>query len=396
MFARTLLLAAALAVTATAASAACRNTGSFDRWLKDFKKEAKATGISSRVVDQSLRGVTFSAKIVKHDRRQSVFSQSFLEFSNRMVSGYRRKTGKSLLGKYAHTFAKLERQYGVPGPVITAFWGLETDYGANTGNLPTLTALATLAYDCRRPALFRPQLMAALKVIERGDLKASQMLGAWAGELGQTQLLPSDYYENGIDYNGDGKVNLLTSRLDIIATTANVISKMGWHAGEPWLEEVRVPKSMPWDQADLTIWHPRKQWAKWGVKRRDGKLPRDGVETALLLPMGRNGPAFLAYRNFKVYLNWNQSFIYATTAAYFATRLAGAPARHKGNAPVESLSFNQIKQLQRVLQGRGYDVGGVDGFIGAKTRAAVRSVQAKLGMPTDSYPTPELLRRLGG
>ncbi|WP_321345014.1 lytic murein transglycosylase [Breoghania sp.] len=391
-------LGAVLAGAAGAAEAAgCRNTGSFDRWLNDFRAEAKAEGLSRRTISSALDGLKFDPSIVRKDRAQSVFSQSFLKFSNRMVSSYRMKHGTRLLRENATEFADLERRYGVPGPVIVGFWGLETDFGANIGNLPVLNSLATLAFDCRRPDLFRGQLMSALKLIERGDLRADQMIGAWAGELGQLQFLPKDYYELGVDYNRNGRVDLLREVPDVLASGAALIKSHGWRANEPWLVEVRVPRSMPWEEAGLQVHHSEGTWSKWGVTKRDGSALRStGLESSLLLPMGINGPAFLAYPNFDVYLQWNQSFVYATTAAYFATRLAGAPPRFPGNGEVDVLSFDQTKRLQRILEGRGYDVGGADGMIGARTRDSVREVQAKLGLPVDGYPTQALLRRLSG
>jgi lytic murein transglycosylase len=283
----------------------------------------------------------------------------------------------------------------VPGPVLTAFWGLETDFGANNGDFPTLIALATLAYDCRRPTLFRPQLLDALRLIDNGDLSAAEMRGAWAGELGQVQFLPSDYYRNAVDFDGDGHRNLIKSIPDALASAANLLRQFGWRAGEPWLEEVRVPADLPWEQADVYIQKTRAQWAQWGVRRADGSaLAADNMAAALLLPMGYQGPAFLAYPNFQVYLEWNDSLVYTTTAAYFATRLAGATRVSAGNAQVNSLSMEQIKQLQNYLVKRGLEVGEVDGIIGERTRAAVKRLQLELDVPADSYPTVELLRRL--
>ncbi len=217
--------------------------------------------------------------------------------------------------------------------MLTAFWGLETDFGANIGDGPTLVSLATLAYDCRRPDQFRTQLLDALKIIDRGDLTPGQMRGPWAGELGQLQFLPSHYLDYGVDFDGDGHINLLTSSADALASAANMLKSFGWQRGQPWLQEVHVPAALPWDQADLTIKLPRKQWAAWGVTYASGrKLPADNLKASLLLPMGRKGPAFLAYANFDVYLQWNSSLVYSTTAAYFATRLAGAPRVSRGSA----------------------------------------------------------------
>ena len=396
-------IAGALCLTAAALTAApaaaqnenCRNTGSFDRWMAEFKAEARASGISERTISASLNGIAFAPDIVQKDRRQSVFSQSFLEFAGRMVARYRLDHGRNNLKKYAKTFAAIERQWGVPGPVIAAFWGLETDFGANTGDSPVLRSLATLAYDCRRPELFREHLMDALRIVERGDLAPSEMIGAWAGELGQTQFMASDYYHRAVDFDGDGKVNLIKSTPDALASAGKLLSTFGWRRGEPWLEEVRVTRDLNWDQADLSIKHARKDWAAAGITRRDGgALTADALPASLLLPMGRNGPAFLAYPNFDIYLEWNQSYVYCLTAAYFATRLAGAPPVSKGRAAVQHLSVGQIKDLQTRLSRQGYDVGGVDGTIGEKTRAAVKAVQLKLGLPADSYPTAELLQRL--
>ncbi len=381
-----------------AAAESCRNTGNFGRWLADFRSEAVASGISRRVIANTLDGVTLDPRVIKADRRQGVFSQTFLKFSGRMVSKYRLTQGRRLLKRHSATFKRVSKEFGVPGPVIVAFWGLETDFGANMGDFSTIRSLATLAYDCRRPELFRPHLMDALRIVQSGDLRASEMVGAWAGELGQTQFLPTDYMESAVDYDGDGKRNLRKSVPDVLASSANVLNKFGWRRGEPWLEEVRVPRKMSWDQADIAIAHPRSQWAKWGVTRPNGKPVRaDGLQASLLLPMGHKGPAFLAYDNFrKVYLEWNKSLVYATTAAYFATRLAGAPRVGRGRAEVRGLSVSQMRTLQRRLARRGYDVGKIDGILGANTRAAVKDMQIKLGMPADSYPTPDFLSRVGG
>ena len=252
----------------------------------------------------------------------------------------------------------------MPGPVIVGFWGLETDFGANLGDFNTLQSLATLAYDCRRPEKFRPELLAALKILDRGDLTPSDMKGAWAGEVGQMQFVPTYYLDFAVDYDGDGKRNLVNSVPDVLASSANLLKHHGWQAGQPWLEEVRVPAEMPWAEADLAIKHARSEWAAWGVTTADGgALPADGMQASLLLPMGRLGPAFLAYPNFDVYTQWNQSLVYATTAAYFATRLAGAPPLRKGSA--QAPSREQVQAAQKKLQQLGYDVGKVDGVIGA-------------------------------
>jgi lytic murein transglycosylase len=374
----------------------CKNSGDFGVWLSAFKQEAISEGISQDIVDRLLDGVMLDPEIIKKDRRQSVFSQTFIKFSDRMVSNYRLAHGKKRIKKYHKTFQKIEERFGIPASVIVAFWGLETDFGAFMGKSNTISSLATLAYDCRRGELFRPQLKDALRIAQRGDIKTEDMRGAWAGELGHMQFLPSDYIESGVDFNGDGKVDLVHSVEDALASGANLMKSFGWKRGEPWLVEVRIAHDLPWEETGIDIAHPVSYWHDLGVKRVDGKTFADqAIEASLLLPMGKDGVAFLVFDNFKnVYLTWNESLIYSTTAAYFATRLSGAKKANPGKEDIDSLSFAQIKELQHLLVKLGYDVGKVDGIIGKKTRQSVKAMQKKLDMPQDSYPTVTLLKRL--
>ena len=188
-----------------------------------------------------------------------------------MAAAYRIQTGAAKIKTYAPVFARIDQQYGVPAPVIVAFWALESDFGANMGKEHTLSSLASLAYDCRRADRFRAQLLDALRLIERGDLRPEDMIGSWAGELGQTQMMPSEYFQYAVDYDGDGKRNLLRSAPDVLGSTANYLVGLGWKRGEPWLTEVRVPANLPWDQADLAIQLPRSKWASYGVTLADGR-----------------------------------------------------------------------------------------------------------------------------
>jgi lytic murein transglycosylase len=390
-------LAAATAIALFSTSAAAQQCGGgFERWLANFKQEAASKGISQRTLAAAEPYMQFDQSVVNRDRGQRVFSQTFLEFSKRMVEGYRIGQGQQRLRENAALFQRIEQRFGVPGPVLVAFWGLETDFGKVMGDMPVLRSVTTLAYDCRRPELFRTQTLAALQIIERGDLTPQTMTGPFAGELGQLQFLPEHYLEYGVDFDGDGRVDLIRSSADALASAANYMAKLGWKRGQPWLQEVRVPASLPWEEADVEIEHPRSQWVSWGVRAANGSLPADNMPASLILPMGRNGPAFLAYPNFKIYTEWNQSLIYATTAAYLATRLAGAPRVDPGRGETDGLNFNETRELQQLLARRGYDVGKVDGIVGAQTRAAVRDMQKKFGLPADAYPTPELLSRLRG
>jgi lytic murein transglycosylase len=386
-----IFIAGLLLAAAAESRAACTNTGSFEQWLSEFKAEARAKGISPRAI-AALDGVTFDQTVINSDRRQSVFSQSFLEFSDRMANKNRIENGRARIAKNKAMFDKIEQKFGVPAPVIVAFWALETDFGANNGNLPTLRSLATLAYDCRRPEKFRDELLDALRIVQRGDLKPDEMRGPWAGEMGQTQFIASIYLKYGIDFDGDGRADLIHSVPDALASAANYLAGLGWRRGEPWLKEVRVPEKMDWAEADLSVQHPVSEWQQKGVKIADGSSVPGGLQAALHLPMGRNGPAYLAFQNFKVYLEWNQSLVYCTTVAYLATRIDGAPAVYRGN--VVPFGYEPTRELQTLLRTRGLYSGEVDGKLGLATRASVKQAQQKYGLPADSYPSPELIARL--
>jgi lytic murein transglycosylase len=398
---RTLRMVGAAMIVGTAlagageAAARCRNTGSFERWLEAFKREASSSGISRAAIAAALDGVTFDPAIVRRDSGQGVFTQGFLQFAGRMAGGGRYQNGLRQMKANARLLAAIEQRFGVPPAVVAALWGLESDYGAyKGGKYQIIRSVATLAYDCRRPDFFRGQLLDALRIVQRGDLRADEMIGNWAGELGPTQFTPSDYYKHGVDFDGDGRVDMIRSVPDALASAANLLKSFGWQRGQPWLQEVRVPAQMPWQEADLTVRHPRAQWARWGVRAAHGQLPTDNMPASLILPMGRNGPAFLAYSNFKAYIEWNAALVYSTTAAYFATRLAGAPQVGPGNAPVVVPDARQVQELQRLLIAHRFLTGEADGRMGSQTRAAVKQAQLKYGLPADSYPTPELAERL--
>ena len=366
--------------------------GDFAAWKRALAAEATAAGVGKTGLDV-LAGAAIDQRVLDRDRAQGVFSQSFIEFSRRMINDYRLKNGAANLKRYADVFARAEREFGVPGPVVAAFWALETDFGAVQGDFLTLNALVTLAHDCRRPELFRPQIVPLLTLIDRGVLPAD-VRGAWAGEIGQTQILPSDYLDKGQDGDGDGLVDLRKSPADVIVTTANFLKSLGWKAGEGWMQEVRVPAEMDWSDSGRENQHPRSHWVAAGVTAADGSpLPSDSQPSSLVLPMGRKGPAFLIFPNFDVYLKWNQSFVYTLTAGQMAARFAGERAYNPGN-PDRGLTIEEMKQLQEKLAARGHDVGKIDGVLGTGTRTALQKVQKELGLPADGWPTQQLLQVL--
>ena len=389
-----LALTLSLLLSGSGLAAAQQCGGDFGAFLQGVRAEAEAKGLSAGAIEAAVADMRQDPKVLAADRAQGVFAQDWQQFATRMVNGYRLQQGKENLQKYASVLSRIEAETGVPGPVIAAFWGLETDYGAVLGNFDTLAALATLAHDCRRPELFRPHLLAAIEIVDRGYLTPSEMKGAWAGEIGQTQLLPEEYLKFGTDGDGNGRIDLRQDAADVLFTTGKYIQSLGWRGGEPWLEAVQVPSEFPWDRAALVNKEPRANFAELGVTRADGSaLPSDQLPASLILPMGRGGPAFLAYPNFDMYLKWNKSLVYSLTAAYFSTRLAGAPPVDMGN-PQPGLDLEGTKRLQQRLTDLGYDTGGIDGIIGENTRAAVRKEQMRLGLPADGWPTPDLLRAL--
>ena len=330
----------------------CENHVSFENWLQQFKQDASKSGINQQTLDLVASELVFNPEVIKRDRSQSVFQQTFLQFADRMASDYRRQGAiKRITVTYKDLFSRVEKDFGVPPALIAAFWALESDFGASTGNFKILSAVTTLAYDCRRSEKFRAQALDALRLVQRGDIKPVEMIGNWAGELGGTQFMASDYFESGIDYDQDGKVNLVKSIPDTIATSANYLAKKGWKPGEPWMQEVKVPSQMAWQEADITIQHSRNQWKEMGVRPLSGKWEGENLPSSLILPMGRLGPAFLVYPNFRIILAWNESVTYSTTAAYLALRIAGAPAMQRGSKDIKQLTTEQAKELQTYLEG---------------------------------------------
>lgn len=387
---RNLIFVLLLSLVPGSALAQCG--GSWDAFLSGIRSDLRDAGLNAREAAAFLAGARQDPKVLRADRAQGVFRKTFLDFAAAVIREDRMRNGARNAKKYAPVFARIERDYGVPRGILLAFWALETDYGAVQGDFNTRDALLTLAHDCRRPGLFRPQVIAAARLFQRGDFDPKRTTGAWAGEVGQVQMLPDDILRNGVDGDGDGHVRLKTSAPDALMSGAKMLRDMGWRPGEPWMQEVVVPDDLDWAQTGLRTELPVTDWARMGIRARRGDLAH-GLRGSILLPMGRKGPAFMVYPNFRTLFEWNKSFVYVTTAAYFATRLDGAP-RLDPRAPEPGLSPARLEQLQAKLASRGYDVGKVDGILGARTRAAVQDVQRQLGLPADGWPTPLLLGRL--
>ncbi|MEM9754417.1 MAG: lytic murein transglycosylase [Pseudomonadota bacterium] len=384
--------AAGLMVAAGAAQAQ-QCGGDFATFVDGLRAEAVANGSDPANVNAFFASVRQDPATIRADRAQGIFTVPFTEFARRLISQNRIDNGRINADRHRAIFDAVESRYGVSRGVLLAFWAFETDFGAFQGDFNTINSLVTLAHDCRRPELFRPQVFAALALFEQGDFDPVRTTGAWAGEIGMVQMLPEDILERGVDGDGDGRVTLQTSPADALLSGANMLSSLGWRAGEPWLVEITVPETFDWSLTGLDTTRRVSDWESLGVAGRAGPLPERNLQTSVLLPQGRNGPAFLAYPNYSVFFEWNQSFVYVTTAAYFATRLEGAPVFDAGN-PDPGLSREEMRLLQERLVARGYDVGGIDGILGRMTRAAVQAEQQRLGLPADAWPTRALLNAL--
>lgn len=386
---RLTLLAALTAATPAMAQVPCG--GDFPTWVQAIKAEAIAKGIPPDTADAFFAGLSPDPRVLKADRSQGVFRKSFLDFSQSLISKDRLTRGRALADQWDNIFSRAEQEYGVQRGILLAFWAFETDYGAVQGDFETRRALATLAHDCRRPDLFQPQVFAALEMHRLGEFDLDTT-GAWAGEIGMVQMLPGDILARGQDGDGDGLVTLKTSVPDALLSGAKMLQHHGWQPGQPWLQEVTLPETFDWSLTGLETELPAEQWAAMGVQVRQGTVT-NGLPASILLPQGRKGPAFLIYPNFRTLFDWNKSFVYVTTAAYFATRLMGADPYVAGN-PDPALSLDQMKALQEKLAALGHDVGAIDGILGAATRIAVQKEQARLGLPADAWPTMELLEKL--
>ncbi|MAY66525.1 MAG: lytic transglycosylase, partial [Rhodospirillaceae bacterium] len=301
---------------ASAESVAPPSAAEFQAWLDGFKTRAAARGISAATLDRALTGTSYITRVIELDRRQPEFTMTFWQYYEKTISDKRIARGRELLKTHADLLAKVEAQYGVPPRFLVAFWGLESNFGDYTGTFPLIGALATLAFDPRRSKFFSEQLLAALEIIDRGDIPAD-VKASWAGAMGNTQFIPSTYRAYAIDFDGDGRRDLWRSLPDVFASSAHFLMKSGWRRDETWGREVRLPKSFDFALSGLDKKLKLKEWQAKGVRRADGRdLPLADIDAALILPAGANGPAFLVYNNYETILVWNRSILYALAVGH--------------------------------------------------------------------------------
>ncbi len=385
------LLILALALMAGPAPA---QDGDFSGFVASLRSDAEARGIARKTFDAAfaeLRGP--DPDVLARTRRQGEFSRPVWDYLVGAVSPGRIARGQAQGKRLAATLASIEAKTGVPRAVVLAVWGVESDFGASAGSLPTIRALASLAYARHRGSLFRDELLAALQILENGDVEPARMVGSWAGAMGQVQFLPSVYLREAVDFDGDGRRDIWRSEADSLASIAHYLRSLGWKPGLSWGYEVRLPKDF-----DLTRYRgPLADFTARGVRRTDGRpLPADG-EASLFLPGGLGSPVFLITENFEVIRGYNTSDSYALAIGHLADRLAGGPALA---APWPSgaarLDGPGLKRLQAALAARGLYAGEQDGRAGPKLREAVRQYQIREGLPADGYARPALLERLEG
>ncbi len=439
----------------------------FTSWLQELQQEALTSGISKQTVDAVIEHINYIPGVIKLDRAQPEFISPFLDYYHRRVDAVKIERGRELLKKHEALLHQLEMQYGVPRAILIAFWGMETNYGNYQGDIDTLSSLATLAYEGRRAAFFRGQLLDAMRMIEADEADIDDLHGSWAGAFGHMQFMPTTLLTFAVDGDGDKHIDIASSEADALASAANYLSQAGWQKKEPAMLEVQLPGNFDWQNAQLIIRKPVEEWVKLGVKipkeemvvevreipakslkskgknkRNDGKkavlikkkiklkkpgrqntqqiaaqhlansplatkIAKSGVveaeqmlpvvsgQSAIILPQGWRGPAFMVFDNFDVMLDWNRSVNYALSVAQLAKRIEGEPRILGGQlAETGGLTFAQMFELQARLNELGFDAGEPDGFPGLQTQAAIRAYQLKLHLPADGYAGPSVLRSL--
>lgn len=367
----------------------------FAAWLDEFRTEARGRGVSETTLDRALSGLEPLERVIELDRRQPEFTQTFWSYLDKRVTPERIERGRELLGRHAGLLERVHRRYGVQPRFLVAFWGMESNYGEFTGEMPLVASLATLAFDRRRSRFFREQLIAALQLIDRGHIPVDAA-GSWAGAMGQPQFIPTTYREHAADGDGDGRVDLWNSLADVFASASNFLAKSGWQGNRTWGREVSLPDGFDLELTGLDVEKKLAEWQRLGVRRFDGRdLPRVDITASLVLPAGHRGPAFLVYRNFRTTLVWNRSILYAIAVGHLADRLTGGgPLLTPPPADDSPLSREEVIEIQRHLGDAGFYRGDLDGIAGSGTRAAVKAFQRAESLPADGHVDSRLLDRL--
>jgi membrane-bound lytic murein transglycosylase B len=369
----------------------------FPQCLSGLQAQAANAGLSAALLERTLGAARYEQQVIDLDRRQPEFTDTAANYLNRRVTDQRIAQGRELLQRHQRLLQRMARNHGVAPQYLLAFWGLESNFGGNFGGIPVLNSLATLACDERRSTYFTAELINALRILERGDIDATGMVGSWAGAMGHTQFMPSAYLQHAVDGDGDGRIDLWGSVPDALASAGNFLQSLGWQEGVRWGREVRLPQAFPYEQAGLERGRPIQEWRDLGITDVDGRaLPQVDIEAALIIPAGHRGPAFLVYDNFRVIMRWNRSELYALSVGLLADRIAGAGGlRTAPPADAPRLHREQVLELQTKLGESGFDAGTPDGVLGPATRRAIQAFQHSRGMVADGHPDVDLLKAVG-
>lgn len=385
---------------ATVQPATQRKAATFGEWVRDFRARAIARGITSDTLENAFAGVTLNREVLELDQRQPEFSRAIWEYLDSAVSETRVATGRKEASAKAAILRDIESKYRVEFPYVLAIWGLESGFGANFGNIPVVESLATLAYEGRRQQFAEDQLIAALEILQAGDITPDRMVGSWAGAMGHTQFIPTSFLDYAVDHDGDGRRDIWSAdAVDALASTANYLARFGWKYGAPVVEEVSLPAAFDYELARQDVKKSAAEWKALGVKAVGGDLPAsDGV--SIIVPGGARGPAFAVYPNFGVIKRYNNATSYALAVAHLGDRIKGeGPISGSWPRDDRMLSRTEKEELQSRLTALGFDTQGVDGIIGPDSRNAVRAFQKSRGMVPDGYVSASLLqavRKAGG
>ncbi|MFY1706959.1 lytic murein transglycosylase [Tritonibacter scottomollicae] len=368
----------------------------FQTWMQGFETRAQAQGIRKATLSQAFDGVTYDPEVIKRDRNQSEFSKTIWEYLDSAASDTRVTSGSKALRENRSALNQIEQTYGVDKEVVIAVWGLESNYGSYRGSMDIVRSLATLAFDGRRGPFFESQLIAALKILQSGDVAPRNMTGSWAGAMGHTQFIPTSYLDYAVDFTGDGKRDIWSDNpTDALASTAAYLKKFGWVQGQPWGVEVTLPRNFNYALASRKIKKSPDNWAKLGVRGVDGKPVANHGSASILLPAGGKGAAFMIFKNFAVIERYNTADAYVIGVGHLSDRLKGG-AKIQGDWPRgdRALTFTERKELQKRLTEAGFSTQGIDGRIGPNTVSAIRSYQTTKNVMPDGYASLDLLKML--
>ncbi|RFF22735.1 lytic murein transglycosylase [Acinetobacter sp. JW] len=370
----------------------------FQSCLANLRSQAITAGVSGTTYDRYTQNLTPDYSVIDKLNYQPEFSTPIWDYLSGLVDEERVELGKQKLAQYRDVLNRASQTYGVPPETIVAVWGVESNFGDISGKYPLLQALGTLSCEGRRQSYFRTEFFATMRILQRGDLTEDQLKGSWAGAFGHTQFMPSTYERLAVDFDGDGRRDLVSSTADALASTANFLNKAGWQTGMPWGFEVKIPQGISIDGEGRRSKKALSSWSARGVTRIDGSPLVQGAlssstSAGLMAPAGVNGPVFLVFKNFDAIYSYNAAESYGLAIAHLSDRLKGArPFATSWPTDDPGTSRAERREIQQFLINRGYDIGAVDGLIGDKTRVAIRQEQTRLGLNPTGRAGQQILR----